>query len=288
MPEDFGVDATDGGDEFGSDEPATFDSVSAAFEAAAVSASEDDGTDGAPAQDGSTEASTDEAPPGETQKFTVKVDGEELQVELDELLNGYQRQADYTAKTQAVAQERHRLEAFQALESALASDPKGTLSELAKAYGVNLDASPVETDEYQEPWEAELAALRKELEDTRSFVSAREQAEQRQAAMARVDAEFAQVKAQFGDDDVSYEQLVEYAVEKQIGSLEAAYKAYRFDNPVTPTVADKSSRDDTVLEAKRAASFVEGGSSVASAAASSDAPAPKTIRESWLRAKNRS
>lgn len=39
-------------------------------------------------------------------KFTVKVAGEELEVDLDELKNGYSRQSDYTKKAQALAEER--------------------------------------------------------------------------------------------------------------------------------------------------------------------------------------
>lgn len=47
---------------------------------------------------------------GKEQLFTVKVAGEELQVPLSELLNGYSRQADYTRKSMAVAQARKELE----------------------------------------------------------------------------------------------------------------------------------------------------------------------------------
>lgn len=47
----------------------------------------------------------------EPQMYTVKVDGQELQVPLEELLNGYQRQADYSRKTQALADERRQLQA---------------------------------------------------------------------------------------------------------------------------------------------------------------------------------
>ena len=43
-------------------------------------------------------------PAGES--FTVKVDGAEQQVSLEELRDGYQRQSDYTRKTQEVAQAR--------------------------------------------------------------------------------------------------------------------------------------------------------------------------------------
>jgi hypothetical protein len=43
--------------------------------------------------------------------FSVRVDGTEQKVTLDELLNGYQRTADYTKKTQAIAEQRKQAEA---------------------------------------------------------------------------------------------------------------------------------------------------------------------------------
>lgn len=45
--------------------------------------------------------------------FTVKVNGEELKVTKDELINGYSRQADYTRKAQALAEERKAFQAQQ-------------------------------------------------------------------------------------------------------------------------------------------------------------------------------
>ena len=42
--------------------------------------------------------------------FTVKINGEEVEVQLDELKNGYSRQADYTKKSQALAAERNSFE----------------------------------------------------------------------------------------------------------------------------------------------------------------------------------
>lgn len=43
-------------------------------------------------------------------KYKAKVDGEEIEVELDELINGYQRTADYTKKSQALAEQRKAIE----------------------------------------------------------------------------------------------------------------------------------------------------------------------------------
>jgi len=44
-------------------------------------------------------------------KYKAKVGGEEIEVELDELINGYQRTADYSKKTQALAEQRRAVEA---------------------------------------------------------------------------------------------------------------------------------------------------------------------------------
>jgi len=68
---------------------------------------------------------------GET--FVVKVDGESIEVTIDELKSGYQRQADYTRKAQALAAEK------QELESAIAEygDTLQTLQELDNAWDDN-------------------------------------------------------------------------------------------------------------------------------------------------------
>ena len=46
-------------------------------------------------------------------KYTIKVDGKEYEVGIDELKNGYQRQADYTRKSQALAEQRKETEQIQ-------------------------------------------------------------------------------------------------------------------------------------------------------------------------------
>ena len=59
------------------------------------------------------EEAEEATPTGQT--FRVKVDGEEVDVPLDELLKGYSRTADYTRKTQAIAEARKQAEAELAL-----------------------------------------------------------------------------------------------------------------------------------------------------------------------------
>jgi len=52
---------------------------------------------------------TDE--PDQTRRFTVKIDGKTVEVDETELVQGYQRQADYTRKTQELAAQRQQAQA---------------------------------------------------------------------------------------------------------------------------------------------------------------------------------
>ena len=61
----------------------------------------------------------------------------EQQVSLEELRDGYQRQSDYTRKTQELASERKRLEQAEAIVSSLESDPESTLRALGDAFGIS-------------------------------------------------------------------------------------------------------------------------------------------------------
>ena len=54
----------------------------------------------------------DEASDPMDQLVTVKIDGKEEQIPLKEAINGYQRQADYSRKTAAVAEERKQVHAM--------------------------------------------------------------------------------------------------------------------------------------------------------------------------------
>lgn len=55
----------------------------------------------------------------EDPSYTIKVDGEEYEVNLEELKAGYQRQSDYTRKSQALAEGRKENEAIQSERMAL-------------------------------------------------------------------------------------------------------------------------------------------------------------------------
>ena len=80
----------------------------------AASEDEDSGVEDAPEEESSEEQSEEEEEPQEEeqqQTFTVKVDGKEVTVTLDELQKGYSRTQDYTRKTQQIAEVRKQVEA---------------------------------------------------------------------------------------------------------------------------------------------------------------------------------
>jgi len=105
--------------------------------------------------------------PDEPPTFTVKIDGKEEAVPLDELLKGYQRTADYTRKTQALAEQRKAAEA----ELNAVREERATYSQLLTALQQQLQQqqeSPVDMEHlYREDpieWvrQTELARQRSE------------------------------------------------------------------------------------------------------------------------------
>jgi hypothetical protein len=80
---------------------------------AAASEEDESGVEDAPEDDSSEEQSEDDEESEEQdqpQTFTVKVDGKEVAVTLDELQKGYSRTQDYTRKTQQIAEVRKQVE----------------------------------------------------------------------------------------------------------------------------------------------------------------------------------
>lgn len=79
---------------------------------------EDSATDPIEPEEESEEATQDEPEeeqtPTDDPAYKVKVNGEEIEVPLSELLNGYSRTEDYKAKTMALADERRQVEAQKA------------------------------------------------------------------------------------------------------------------------------------------------------------------------------
>ena len=232
---------------------------------------------GADTLEASTEFTTE---PSDEEMYTIKVDGSEEEVSLSELQNGYQRQADYTRKTQELAAERERLQQAETIAQALESDPEGTLRALGSAFGVsgNMPDAPRESadsgmwEEPDDPMAQRLARIESQLEHQQSLT--------RQQAL---DKEVTGLKDRYGDFDEN--ALFSHALKERIPNLEAAYAHMNFGE--VAGAAAKLQADKDVTEAKRDASVVAGGKTTASgavAAKGSDKP-PSSIREAFSLAK---
>lgn len=69
---------------------------------------------------------------------TVKIDGVDTEVTLGEALKGYQRQADYTRKTQDLAAKAKEAEFGIAFQRAMQANPELAIQAVAQKYGITL------------------------------------------------------------------------------------------------------------------------------------------------------
>ena len=204
--------------------------------------------------------------------YVVKIDGEEQQVSLEELQNGYQRQADYTRKTQEIAAERERLLQAEAIVSALEKDPVGTLDTLASSFNVNNPVpNQIDDSEYeQDPTERKLAELENKI-------AAQEQVQRVQ----KIEREVNTLQEKYGEFD--RQELLNHALKNGIPNLEAAYTHMRFNE--VKTTADKLSQEQEITNKKREAAVVTPGGSTQSGTESEPTPEVSSLRDAFALAK---
>jgi hypothetical protein len=219
------------------------------------------------------ESSTEEAAEPADSTYTVKVDGSESEVTLSELQQGYQRQADYTRKTQELASERQRLEQAEAIVSALEADPKGALTALSTAFGIEDNRSSSPTDEWEEdsdPQEQRIASLE-------ATVAQQTRASRQTALEKEVNA----LHSKYGNFDA--DALYRHALSNRIPNLEAAYAHMNFGS--LATYAGRLHEDRERTESKRGAKVESGTSRQAGVVTSTTAEKPMSIREAFAQAK---
>ncbi len=218
------------------------------------------------------EEDAEEAPqPGQT--FRVKVDGEEVDVPLDELLKGYSRTADYTRKTQAIAEARKQADA----ELRQAREERQRYAQTLEALDSSLkQLQPPEIDWdrlYQEnpvEWvrQREVARTRQEqaawVQSQKNALVERQQLEERAEAEKTLESErgkLIEMLPEWRDADKARAEkakIVEYATDKLGFSVEeisdiydaravlALRKAMMFDDlmskrsQIRPTITQKA------------------------------------------------
>ena len=189
---------------------------------------------------------------------SVSVGGEEIQVPLKEALSGYQRQADYTRKTQELSEQRKQVQYGVALQEALQNDPNGTLALLSQHYGVAQQPSE-EEELYMDPVEKQYRQLDQRLA-----------AFEQQKAMDQLEKTVQSLQTRYGSD-FDANEVVAKALAIGSSDLEAVYKQVAFDRLYEDASAvrhlrEKKAQEQTqVTQAKRQASVVSSGSSASSA-----------------------
>jgi hypothetical protein len=163
----------------------------------------------------SEEAVEAEEPP----RYRVKVDNEEVEVTLDELLKGYSRTSDYTKKTQTLAEQRKQIEAERqrideaaklrdqyaqrlgVIEQMLNSQPEENLAELKETDPIQYTMKVAEKMER----EKQLAVIRQE----RQAIAARQQADQQEHLKRHLSSEADKLKSAIPDmaDEVKGEVI---------------------------------------------------------------------------------
>ena len=214
-----------------------------------------------------------EEPSGDT--YAVKVDGENQEVSLEELRDGYQRQSDYTRKTQELASERKRLQQAEAIVAALESDPAGTLTALGDAFGV--ENQPISDGSYDTDYEAEDPTSQRVAQ-----LEARLEAQDRLQRRNEMEKQVDNLKERYGDFDES--ELYQHALSNRIGNLEAALTHMRYGDVADR--AEKLEKEQERTEAKRDAGVVEPTGSKQTGSSTNTTPKNVgSLREAYAEAK---
>lgn len=208
----------------------------------------------------------------------LQIDGEELEVPLKEAVSGYQRQADYTRKTQQLAEERKNVQFAQAIQQALDNDPLATIELLKNHYGLDQQESFEEDDIWADPMEKQYKQLERRLA---SF--------EEQQAMNELERTIGGLQQKYGDD-FDANEVVSAALAQGTTNLEAVYKQMAFDRLYSREQAQrelqtrKAQQEQKIVQAKRSSGIVAGGSS---AQGSSPDSAPITsLRDAFSAAKS--
>ena len=202
----------------------------------------------------------------------LNVAGEEVDVPLKEALAGYQRQADYTRKTQELSEQRKQVQFGTALQEALQNNPSDTLELLKQHYGLN-EQQPSEDELYLDPVEKQYRQL-----------EVRMKAFEQEKAMRDLEKTVESLSKKYGES-FNADEVVAKALATGNPNLEAVYKQTAFDQifEQNQTNSKAKATELGIVQSKRAANIVSGGTSAKSADVSSKPV--NTLREAFELAK---
>lgn len=233
-------------------------------------------------------------------RYKAKVGGEEVEVELDELINGYQRSKDYTQKSQALAEQRKAIDAerghleqvkqermayaqkLQALDSFLSQQNRGEDLEVLKetdpiGYAVKVAE--------QSQREKQLSVVRAE----QNRIAQQQQAEQQQNLQNHLKYEFDKLTSVIPElatpkGDAIRKEIREYA--KSVGwsdqelssvydhrAVLTLYKAMKFEQL-------QKGKPDTLKKVQQAPKMLKPGTSTPNTKSAQDKQVMQKLRQS--------
>ena len=233
-------------------------------------------------------------------RYKAKVGGEEVEVELDELINGYQRSKDYTQKSQALAEQRKAMDAerehlehvkqermayaqkLKALDSFLSQQNKGEDLEVLKetdpiGYAVKVAE--------QSQREKQLAVVRAEQQR----IAQQQQAEQQQSLQNHLKAESEKLASVIPElatpkGDAIRKEIREYA--KSVGwsdqelasvydhrAVLTLYKAMKFEQL-------QKGKPETLKKVQQAPKMLKPGTSTPNTKSSQEKQVMQKLRQS--------
>ena len=146
----------------------------------------------------------------------IKVDGEEVSVPLSEALGGYSRTADYTRKTQALAERERQVQFGMTLQQALENNPAETLRILQSQYAAQPEPE-AEPDWTDDPTDQRFRELDQRLSHW-----------EQQQASAELRQAVGVLQQRYGED-FDAREVVSRASAMGRMDLEAVYKEMAFD-----------------------------------------------------------
>jgi hypothetical protein len=245
------------------------------------------------------EYSEEESEEQPKQRYKVKASGEEVEVELDELIKGYQQGTDYTKKSQALAEQRKAIEAerghleqvkqerqayaqkLQALDSFLTQQNRGVdLDVLKETDPIGYAVAVAE----QSQREKQLAVVRNEQQR----IAQQQQAEQQSQLQAHLRTESEKLVSLIPElatpqGDAVRKQIRDYA--KSVGwtdqelssvydsrAVQTLYKAMKYEQL-------QKSKPELNKKLQSAPKMMRSGTSVPQAKSSQDKQAMQRLRE---------
>lgn len=205
----------------------------------------------------------------------LRVDGEDVEVPLSEALAGYSRQADYTRKTQELADLQRQAQFGMTLQQALEANPAETLRILQGQYTQpeqEPEAEPNWTDDPGEHW--------------RRDIESRFQRFEQQQADTELRQAIGVLQQRYGDE-FSPTEVVQQAFAQGRMDLEGVYKEMAFDRYWKGQQAareTKAAEEATRLSAKDQTSNLHSGNGANNAVAPTS-DQPMSIEEAFEAAK---